>query len=121
MRLTDEVTGERYLVFAITLQGGHRIKDRYFTPGEVTGGDPALAIPFPEIVWYDPDPEAIPDVTPSLQVLAGEVDENLDMLPGAHVILHLHVADVPLLRSEKDGDKVIGTISVGDIEFTMPE
>ena len=116
-RFEDEVTGDRHLAFRITLQGGHKVHDRYSTPTPSEGiGDPALAIPFPETI-FDPD-----DGSPWLEVVEGSVDDNLDMLPGAHVILHLHVADVPLINigSLRTGE-VIGTISVGDIEFTMPE
>lgn len=116
MRFTDEATGKRHLTLWITLQGGHRIKDQYSTPKPSSGvGDPAKAIPFPETTT---DPE---DGTPWLEVLAGDIDENLDMLPGAHVILHLHVSGVPLIRTQgPDEGEVIGTISVGDIEFTFP-
>jgi len=114
MRFTNSVTGERYMAFRITLQGGHRVKDRYSTPGEDIG-DPALAIPFPETT-VDPG-----DGSPWLEVVEGSVDENLDMLPGAHVILHLHVDNVPLINiGTRDGEE-IGTISMGDIEFTYPE
>lgn len=116
MRFTDEATGKRHLTLWIVLQGGHRIKDQYSTPQPSSGvGDPAKAIPFPETTM---DPE---DGTPWLEVLAGDIDENLDMLPGAHVILHLHVSSVPLIRTQgPDEGEVIGTISVGDIEFTFP-
>lgn len=114
MRFTNSITGERYLAFRVTLQDGHKVKDRYSTPGEDIG-DPALAIPFPETT-VDPG-----DGSPWLEVVEGSVDENLDMLPGAHVILHFHVDNVPLINIGSGGGGVIGTISVGDIEFTMPE
>ncbi|MFC1766113.1 hypothetical protein ACFL6U_29055 [Planctomycetota bacterium] len=118
MRFTDDTTGDRHLAFRIGLQGGHHVKDRYSTPTPAEGiGDPALAIPFPETA-EDPG-----DGSPWLEeIVAGSVDANLDMLPGAHVILHLHVTDIPLVRlSGPDAGDVIGTISVGDIEFTYPE
>ncbi|MFC1636387.1 hypothetical protein ACFL5Z_16280 [Planctomycetota bacterium] len=115
MRFTDEATGERHLVFWVTVQGGHRNKDQYSTPQPHSGvGDPAKAIPFPETT--DPSGD-----TPWLEVLAGGVDENLDMLPGTRVKLHLHVEGVPLICivGPNEGD-VIGYISVGDIEFILP-
>lgn len=117
MRFTDEATGERHLAFRIGLQGGHRIRDKFSTPTPSEGiGDPAKAIPFPE-TKTNPG-----DGAPWLEVLAGEVDENLDMLPGAHVILHLHVSGVPLTRvNGPDAGEMIGTISVGDIEFRYPQ
>ncbi|MFC1604724.1 hypothetical protein ACFL5F_06825 [Planctomycetota bacterium] len=116
MRFTDEASGKRHLTFWIALQDGHRIKDQYSTPKPDEGiGDPAKAIPFPETMM-DPG-----DGTPWLEVLDGDVDENLDMLPGAHVILHLHVSGVPLIRMQgPEEGEVIGEISVGDIEFKYP-
>ena len=120
IRLTDD-SGVRYLVFRIGVQDGHKNKDRFSTPTEGIGepGDTVIPFPFPEEVWNSggADPGA-----PSLEVVAGGVDENLDMLPGAQVILHLHVEDVPLIRmSGKNAGEVIGSISVGDIGFTFPE
>ena len=117
-RFEDEVTGDRHLAFRITLQGGHKVRDRYSTPtpSEGIGNPEDPVILFPETT-VDPG-----DGSPWLEVLAGGVDENLDMLPGAHVILHLHVADVPLINiGSLCTGEMIGTISVGDIEFTMPE
>jgi hypothetical protein len=121
-RATNDTTSgpERYLVFRIGLQGGHLKKDRYSTPTPDEGiGNPDLAIPFPNVVWKrggkDPGP-------PSLEVVQGSVDENLDMLPGAHVILHLHVSGVPLINmTGPNAGYEIGTISIGDIEFVFPE
>lgn len=49
-------------------------------------------IPFPETMVQPTDGSPWPEV------VAGSVDENLDMFPGAHVILHLHVSGVPLIR-----------------------
>jgi hypothetical protein len=124
-RATNDTTSgpERYLVFRIGLQGGHLKKDRYSTPTPDEGiGNPAMAIPFPgpEKVWNSGDPS--PPVAPSLEVVEGSVDENLDMLPGAHVILHLHVSSIPLINmTGPNAGNVIGTISIGDIEFTFPE
>ncbi len=118
MRFTNDTTGERYLVFRIGLQGGHHKKDRYSTPTPNEGvGIGDTVIPFPE-TKIQPEDDA-----PWLEeVRAGSVDANLDMEPGAHVILHLHVSDVPLIRmTGPDAGSVIGTISVGDIEFTFPE
>lgn len=119
-RFNDDVTGERFLVFRIGVQGGHPVKDRYSTPTptEKIGGDPV--IPFPEVVWDsgngDPDPGL-----PSLEVVAGSVDANLDMEPGSHVILHLHVDGIPLIgMSGKNAGEVIGNITVGDLEFSFP-
>jgi hypothetical protein len=118
MRFTNDTTSwpERYLVFRIGLQGGHPKKDRYSTPHPNVGrGDPAMAIPFPETT----DPAG---GTPWLEVMEGSVDENLDMLPGAHVILHLHVSGVPLINmTGPNAGYEIGEISIGDIEFTFPE
>jgi hypothetical protein len=104
------------LVFRIGLQGGHKVQDRYSTPTPNAGiGDPDMAIPFPETT-EDPG-----DSTSWLEVVEGNVDENLDMLPGAHVILHLHVSNIPLIRMTGPGaGEVIGTISIGDMEFSFP-
>ena len=114
VRLTHD-GGARYLAFRIGLQGGHPKKDRYSTPGGDIG-DAAAAIPFPETTT-DPG-----DGSPWLEVLEGSVDGNLDMEPGAHVILHLYRSGVPLINmTGPNAGYVIGTISVGDIEFTAPE
>ncbi len=91
--------------FAIGLKNGHAVKDRYNTE-----------IPFPQTT-HDPG-----DGTPWLEVVGGTVDADLNMLPGAHVILHLNVSGVPLtVMTGPNAGKVIGTFSIGDIEFTFPE
>ena len=106
-------TGERIVGFAVGVKDGHHKKDRYTTPD----------IPFPEDVWYSNGgivPNPYPGA-PSLEVVEGQVDANLDMLPGAHVILHINESGVPLIgQSGPNQGNVIGYVSIGDIEFTFP-
>jgi hypothetical protein len=124
-KFTDDTSGEQYLAFRIGIKDGHQVKDRCSTPTPSEGiGDPGdTVIPFPTVVWYDPDPLAEPADIPSLQVLGGDVYyPSLNMQPGAHVKLHLHVSGVPLIRvAGSNVGETIGTISIGDIEFTVPE
>jgi len=120
IRLTDDATGERYLAFRIGLQGGHQVKDRCSTPNPNDGTGDVIPFPVADRVWHRGDPN--PPSPPSLEVVRGGVDENLDMLRGAHVILHLHVSNIPLVRiAGPEAGKEIGRISIGDIEFTLPQ
>jgi len=105
----------RQLHFAIGVKGGHHQKDHY---SNLDG-----TIPFPTYVWgfgYEENPEPAPGV-PSLEVIEGDVDGNLDMLPGARVILHVNVSGVLLQNTRPNIDHDICCISIGDIEFTFPE
>jgi hypothetical protein len=124
-RFTNDATGEQYLAFRIGIKDGHQVKDRCSTPtpSEGIGQAGDTVIPFPTVVLYDSDPLAEPTDIPSLQVLEGDVYyPNLNMQPGAHVKLHLHVSGVPLIRmAGSNVGEIIGTISIGDIEFTVPE
>jgi len=97
--------------FKIGLQDGHPKKDRYRAD---------FPFPGPEKVWNTGEPDPGP---PSLEVVEGNVDADLNMLPGAHVILHFHVSGLQLTKIQGSGagDPLPGTISIGDIEFTVPQ
>ena len=79
-------------------------------------GEGLKVIPFPINIVYEPPVGA----TRCLEVVEGDVDPiTFEMLPGAHVILHIYENDIPLLRYQGSdaSDEPVDYISIAKIEF----